>query len=291
MRAEGRCSCERHCEVMKNSECFVNKILPKLILNTSATFVEISEYFSVPATLIKDSYRLKYFRMRVSDCAACFRRLQLSRSPTLTPMKNNLRLALILCSVVSIPTLGFCADEAMTPATPAHVRVGSTGGVSPHETISGVVGGDRHSGTTLTISYGRPYTKSPRTGEIRKVWGHLVPWDKADRLGADEATSLITPAPLEIAGTTIPVGVYTLYIVPSENGTSKLAFSSAISKWGVPVDEKHDVARFDLKKETLPTSVDQLTIAIANDPTVPHGGFIKISWENTQFSLPLTVKK
>lgn len=158
--------------------------------------------------------------------------------------------------------------------------------LSPHETISAVLG-DRHTGDRVTITYGRPYTKDPRTGEVRKVWGSLVPWDRAYRLGADEATLLVTQQPLSIAGTTIPAGAYTLYLVPSATGPSKLAISSAIGKWGVPVDETHDVARVDLKKEALAEPVDQLTLAIAKDGS--GGGLLKIMWETTQFSAPLKV--
>jgi hypothetical protein len=117
-----------------------------------------------------------------------------------------------------------------------------------------------------------------------------VPWGKADRLGADEATLLITPAALEIQGKTIPAGAYTLYIVPKEDGPSLLAFSSNIGKWGIPVDEAHDVGRFTLEQKSLMTPVDQLTIAIANDPATPHGGFINISWEGIEFTLPVKVQ-
>ena len=170
-------------------------------------------------------------------------------------------------------------------------RVASTGGTSPHETTSGYAGGDRHTGTMITITYGRPFTKSPRTGEMRKIWGGLVPWEKADRLGADEATLLLTPAPLSIQGTIVPPGAYTLYIVASEKGASKLAFSTHIGKWGVPVDEKHDLARFDLTKKALSQSIDQLTIEVGNDSSAPNSGLIKISWETTQFTLPFTVQK
>ena len=187
-----------------------------------------------------------------------------------------------------VPSFVFAADEK--PASSEHVRVHSTGGYSPHETISGTVGGSRRDGVMLTIVYGRPYIKSPKTGETRKIWGGLVPWGKADRLGADEATLLITPAALEIEGKSIPAGAYTLYIVPSENGDSQLAFSSNIGKWGVPVDEKHDVARFNLERKTLSTPVEQLTLSIANDPATPHGGFIKIAWENLEFTLPVKVQ-
>ncbi|HTX66021.1 MAG TPA: DUF2911 domain-containing protein [Opitutaceae bacterium] len=168
-------------------------------------------------------------------------------------------------------------------------RVNSTGGLSPHETTSAVIG-DRRTGDRVTITYGRPYTESPKTGEIRKIWGGLVPWDKPDRLGADEATVLITQQPLLIGDVTVPAGAYTLYTVPSENGPSKLAFSTNIGKWGIPVDTTHDLARFDLVKTTLATPVDQLTIAVENDKDT-GGGVIKIQWETTQFALPFTVKK
>lgn len=216
---------------------------------------------------------------------------------------NTLRSVLIVSLAVAC-TAALIAQTSPTPAptatTPApaapataapQVRAASTGGRSPHETTTGYIGGDRRTGHPITITYGRPYTTRPGTTAPRKIWGGLVPWDKADRLGADEATLLITSKPLVIGETTIPAGAYTLYIVPSETGVSKLAFSKNIGKWGVPVDEKSDLARVDLKKDSLPNPVDQLTIAVANDPATPNGGVIKISWENTQFSLPLTVQK
>lgn len=166
-----------------------------------------------------------------------------------------------------------------------------TGGNTPHATTSGVIGRNRNEGATITISYGRPFIKHPRTGEARKVWGGLVKWDQPDRLGADEATSLMNQHPIEVGGTTLPPGAYTLYIVPSERGTSKLAFSKHISKWGVPVDDKNDVVRVDLRKETLPETVEQLTIRVVNDPPQSMNGQIVIEWENTRFIAPFTVKK
>ena len=163
-------------------------------------------------------------------------------------------------------------------------KVASTGGTSPHETTSAVIDGCR-----VTITYGRPFTKDPKTGEPRKIWGGVVPWDKAWRTGADEATVLVTQKPLVIGETTIPAGAYTLYTVPSESGTSKLAISKNLGAWGVPVDEKNDLARVELKKEPLEKPNEQFTMAVAKNPT--GGGVIKLMWDNTQFSVPFTVKK
>ncbi len=155
--------------------------------------------------------------------------------------------------------------------------------LSPHETFSARLPGDR-----VTVTYGRPYTVKPGTTEVRKIWGGLVPWGEPWRLGADEATLLITQKPLDIGGATIPAGAYTLYMVPQENGPSQLAFSTALGGWGIPVDTKHDLARVNLTKTDLDTPVNQFTMAITKNP---GGGVLKMSWENAEFSVPFTIQK
>jgi Protein of unknown function (DUF2911) len=209
--------------------------------------------------------------------------------------KQNVRSC--LASLLAVLGLAVSTSQAQPPAAPAAVPAsvaGTTGPnnllrASPHATTSQYIGAgaDR---ALITLSYGRPFTIKPGTTLVRKIWGGQVPWDKADRLGADEATLLVTPRALVIGDTTLPAGVYTLYIIPSEAGTSKIAFSTNIGKWGIPVDEKHDVARFDLVKESLPMPVDQLTITVVKEPS-NNSGVIKIAWELTQFSLPFAVAK
>ncbi len=51
----------------------------------------------------------------------------------------------------------------------------------------------------MTIVYGRPYTKDPKSGETRKIWGGLVPYGKVWRMGADEATLFTTKKAVESA--------------------------------------------------------------------------------------------
>ena len=173
------------------------------------------------------------------------------------------------------------------PAAAQQKKVNSTGGNSPHETTSAVIEGSR-----VTITYGRPFTKSPRTGEVRKIWGELVPFGKVWRTGADEATIFITQKPLMMAGTEIPAGAYTLWTLPAEDGSAKLIINKQIGQWGVgpnSYDEKQDLARVDLKKDALDTPVDQFTMAVAKNPD--GGGILKLSWENTQLSVPFTVQK
>lgn len=163
-------------------------------------------------------------------------------------------------------------------------RAASTGGRSPHETTSTVVEQNR-----VTITYGRPYTKNPRTGEARKIWGGLVPFGKPWRLGADEATLFLTQKPIVIGATTIPAGAYTLYLIPEENGAAQLAFSKTIGQWGVPVDDKNDLARVDLKSAATTQAVEQFTMTVEKNPS--GGGLLKLAWENTQYTVAFTVAK
>lgn len=155
---------------------------------------------------------------------------------------------------------------------------------SPHETISTVIDGCR-----VMVVYGRPYTKNPRGGEDRKIWGGLVPYGKVWRLGADEATLLVTQKPLMIGETTVPAGAYTLYMMPEESGASKLIINKQVGQWGTQYSEGEDLGRVEMKKEALEKKADQLTLAVEKNPS--GGGLLMVMWEETQFSVPITVKK
>jgi tRNA A37 threonylcarbamoyladenosine modification protein TsaB len=156
--------------------------------------------------------------------------------------------------------------------------------VSPHETVSAVIDGNR-----ITVVYGRPYTKDPKSGEARKIWGGLVPHGKVWRTGADEATTLTTQKPIVFGDTTIPAGAYTLYTLPQEDGSAKLIVNKQLGQWGTQYDEKQDLARIDMKKDALEKPLDQLAIAVAKNPS--GGGVLKIMWEDTQYSAAFTVQK
>jgi hypothetical protein len=149
--------------------------------------------------------------------------------------------------------------------------------VSPHETVNATV-----DGAQITIVYGRPYTKDPKSGEKRKIWGGLVPYGKVWRLGADEATILTTDKDISIGGTAIAAGSYSLYLWPEESG-AKLIVNKQTGQWGTKYDEKQDLARIDLKKEAAAKDADQFTIAV-------DGSTLKLMWENTQYSAEIKAK-
>src|SRR6202043_1913497 len=107
--------------------------------------------------------------------------------------------------LVSILTIGAIIGGISPAMAQEHKRI------SPHEIVGKVIDGNR-----VMIVYGRPYTKDPKTGQDRKIWGDLVPYGEVWRTGADEATLLITQKAIMIGETTIPAGAYTLRTLPNE---------------------------------------------------------------------------
>ena len=75
----------------------------------------------------------------------------------------------------------------------------------------------------------------------------------------------------------VPAGTaVTLYMLPVENGPSKLVINKQIGQPGTEYDEKLDLGRVDLKKETLSQPVDRLIRAgrvrasLTCSPTIPE---------------------
>jgi hypothetical protein len=195
---------------------------------------------------------------------------------------KGLQFSLNLFIGLAVLITGFTAPaSAQAPKVPPASQL-TQARVSPHDTISRVI--DRTN--RVSIYYGRPFSKDPKTGELRKIWGGLVPYGKAWRLGADEATLLITQQPIMIGSTEIPAGAHSLFMLPDESGTSKLIINNQIGHWGLQYDEKQDLARVDLVKTSVDPQVDQLTMAIESNPS--GGGIIKITWEKNQFSVAFT---
>jgi len=131
-------------------------------------------------------------------------------------------------------------------------------------------------GKKISIDYSRPSLKG------RKVGQELAPYGKVWRTGANEATTFTTEADLNIGGTKVPAGKYTLYSLPSD-GTWKLIISKQTGQWGTEYHEDQDLARIDMKKSSLPQNVEQFTISF--DKKSESAAELNLDWENTRVSV------
>lgn len=196
----------------------------------------------------------------------------------LVPLACTLLAALAGTATISAqPTPATATSSVQAPAPRQRT--------SPHDTISARIDTGR-----ITVVYGRPYSKNSKTGELRKVWGALIPAGKPWRTGADEATLFITQLPLDLAGTHLPAGAYTLYTLLAEDGSAQLLINKRLGQWGAdPYDATQEFARVPLTKEPLEPQLDQFTMALERTPA--GGGTLRLKWETTQYPVPFTVKK
>jgi hypothetical protein len=151
----------------------------------------------------------------------------------------------------------------------------SLGTLSPNDSVRASLGG-----AVLAVRYSRPSMRG------RVIFGNVVPWNKVWRTGANQATIFETGADLVVAGTTVPAGKYSLWTLPSPGGWT-LIVNKNTGQWGTDYDAQYDLARQDMKVETLTQPVEQFTIAI--EPK-GKGGVLKLEWEKTRASIPLATK-
>jgi hypothetical protein len=191
-------------------------------------------------------------------------------------MKRLKFIALISAAVLGVTT-GLAQEKKAKKARP-----------SPPATVSANIDGNE-----VKIAYSRPGAKNPKGGEVRKIWGSLVPYGKVWRTGANEATLLTTQQAIVIGGYELAAGTYSLFTVPNEDGTAKLIINKKTGQWGIPYKEEeekaNELARIDLKKSKTDGNVDPFTMAV--ERTGAGAGVIKMAWEDTQYSVAFKNKK
>ena len=147
--------------------------------------------------------------------------------------------------------------------------------LSPPATAEATIGGKK-----ISTKYSTPSMRG------RKIMGGLVPFDKVWRTGANEATTLITEADLMIGNLHIPKGTYTLYTLPGEKEW-KLIVNKQTGQSGTVYNEDQDLGRVPLQVKQVTAPVERFVIAL--DATNDKGGVLKMTWENTEVSVPFTV--
>ncbi len=151
------------------------------------------------------------------------------------------------------------------------------GTLSPRDTVRASV-----AGANLWIDYGRPSKRG------RVIFGStIVPWGQVWRTGANAATQFRTDRDLEIQGTTIPAGTYTLWTVPNQSGGWKLLFNRQTGQWGTEHDPARDFAQVDLRVTALPAPAERFTISVEPQN---GGGVLQLDWDTTRAAVNFNVR-
>ena len=151
--------------------------------------------------------------------------------------------------------------------TPVHDGQGG----SPHVQVAWEV-----EGANISITYGRPYLRDRTVGDTVEPRDGTV-W----RLGADEATTLVTDRDLMLGEVHVPAGEYTLWTLTSGD-TTELIVNSETGQWGTQYNAEHDVGRTPMTVGTLDVPAEQLTLHVENSE-------LRFEWGSMVASAPITV--
>jgi hypothetical protein len=147
-------------------------------------------------------------------------------------------------------------------------------------------GGERGSaeatvnGKKISISYGRPSLKG------RDLLGQ-APVGTVWRLGMNQATELTTTGDLDVGGTKVPAGKYTLWAKRVSESEWHLALHPKTGVWGAPALTEGYIAEMPLTLSKASAPVEELTIGVAD-----AGGKaqLKIEWGTMVLSGDIGVK-
>jgi hypothetical protein len=136
-------------------------------------------------------------------------------------------------------------------------------------------------GKSVKIAYSSPRMKG------RKIFGGLVPFGEVWRAGANEATTFVTDTDINVGGTAVPAGSYTLFAVPNADKW-QLVISKKTGEWGTAYPgPSNDLARIDMKVSPLSAPMENFTISFDKGSS---GCILTMSWENTKASVAVSAK-
>ena len=129
----------------------------------------------------------------------------------------------------------------------------------------------------IRVDYGQPHLRG------RTLFSDsLVPYDKAWRLGANNATVLTTDIDLIIGGEKVPKGTWVLQAMPSRSGWKLLVQKDAGQSpmaAAMTYNPANDIARITLRQTTLATPLESFTVWLipSRDAGVVHGE-LRLAW-------------
>ncbi len=179
--------------------------------------------------------------------------------------------------IMMCAAMALCATTGAAQQTPVALELSPRGQVEMTVFARGANNRNAAMGK-VHIDYGQPSARG------RAVAGGLIPTGEVWRLGANAATSLVTDVDLNIGGTRIPKGSYTMYSVATATG-AHLIINKQTAQWGTTYDQAQDLARIPLTVSSLHQPVETFTIwLIPGDAAQGPKGELRMAWGTVQYS-------
>jgi len=137
----------------------------------------------------------------------------------------------------------------------------------------------RYKDTYVKITYSQPQKRG------REIFGKVVPFGKVWRTGANEATEITTTRNIQINGTLLKAGTYSLFTIPEKDKWTVIV-NGDVGLWGsYNYNVKQDVMRFDVPTQAITDAVyEPLTLQFDQRNDVAS---LLIMWDKTKVSIPV----
>ncbi|HSA56446.1 MAG TPA: DUF2911 domain-containing protein [Gemmatimonadaceae bacterium] len=189
-------------------------------------------------------------------------------------------LAVVLLQLLPAGTL---QAQALRPG--ASTRATTTVTLTPRDTAGAQSAVAPAQPVRITIDYGQPHARG------RTVAGALeADLDSVWRLGANDATSLVTGVDLIIGTLPVPRGEYTLYAQTARRGDWHLIVSRKTQQLGTDYDRAQDLGRVPLRSRTLAAPLESLSIWLIPAGDGSPRGELRFAWGTREFSTEWRVR-
>ena len=130
----------------------------------------------------------------------------------------------------------------------------------------------------IKVLYSRPYKKG------REIFGKMEKYGEVWRAGANQETEVRFYKNVTIAGTEVPAGTYSMFIIPEKDSWTFI-FNKQTDHWGAySYDKSMDVVRAKVATKTPSTNLENFSITFMDDTSGPT---LVAGWDNVMASLPI----
>lgn len=136
----------------------------------------------------------------------------------------------------------------------------------------------RYKDAYVKVTYSRPSKRG------REIFGKLVPYGQVWRTGANEATEITLTQNIQVQGTLLKAGTYSLFTIP-EKDTWTIIINSDVGLWGsYNYNSKLDQMRFVVPVQLTDEFHEQFTMRF--DQRNELADLIMV-WDNIRISIPI----
>jgi hypothetical protein len=136
----------------------------------------------------------------------------------------------------------------------------------------------RYKDAYVKITYSRPQKRG------REIFGKLVPYGQVWRMGANEATEITVTRNVQINGSLLKAGTYSIFAIPNKDKWT-IIINTELGLWGsYNYNSKLDEMRFDVPvQQVTGDSFENFTIQF--DQRNELADFL-IMWDQVKISIP-----